>query len=102
MKEVQMHQFSSYPLKESWDRTPFLKAVRDRSRDLLTLLGVLLIGTVLAGCGGSGNSTGSGGTGAVTSSGPGISTMMVTGVAATGAPLAGLVTLRDASARPLD
>ena len=57
-----------------------------RAGATITALGLLLIGTLIAGCG-----SGGGGDGA------GVSPQVVSGVAATGAPLAGQVTLRDSS-----
>ena len=57
-----------------------------RAGATITALGLLLIGTLIAGCG-----SGGGGGGA------GVSPQVVSGVAATGAPLAGQVTLRDSS-----
>lgn len=54
-------------------------------------IGLLVIGAVLAGCG-----SGSGG------GGTGVSSQLVSGVAATGSPLAGQVTLRDSSSAHRD
>lgn len=59
-----------------------------------SLLGLLLIGAALCGCGG-GSSSGS------ASASP-VALALVSGVAATGAPLAGQVTLRDSSAQRKD
>jgi mono/diheme cytochrome c family protein len=60
----------------------------NRARTGVTLLCLLSVGALVAGCGGSG-----GGDGAAA----GGSSQLVTGVAATGSPLAGQVTLRDSS-----
>ncbi|MCJ7839106.1 MAG: fibronectin type III domain-containing protein, partial [Burkholderiales bacterium] len=58
-----------------------------RGSATITLLGMLLVGSLIAGCG----SGGGGGPSA------GVSSQVVSGVAATGSPLAGQVTLRDSS-----
>jgi mono/diheme cytochrome c family protein len=51
-------------------------------------IGLLIIGAVIAGCGSGGGGDGGG---------TGVSSQLVSGVAATGSPLAGQVTIRDAS-----
>jgi mono/diheme cytochrome c family protein len=57
-----------------------------RARTAIATLGVLMIGALIAGCGSSGGGGGAG-----------VSSQTVSGVAATGSPLVGQVTLRDSS-----
>jgi mono/diheme cytochrome c family protein len=96
-----MHRSSSTCLfKGSWRLSRFPRAVRERLTTAMALLGLLLAAALLAGCGGGGGTTGNAPSPGVSVSGPGISSAIVSGVAATGAPLAGQVTLRDASAPP--
>jgi hypothetical protein len=64
----------------------FLRELLKRGGAAITTLCMLMIAALIAGCGG-----GSGGSGA------GVSSQTVSGVAATGAPLVGQVTLRDSS-----
>jgi len=64
-----------------------MQGLRRRGTGAVTALALLITGALIAGCGG-----GSGG-----GSGAGVSPQTVSGVAATGAPLAGQVSLRDSS-----
>jgi mono/diheme cytochrome c family protein len=61
-----------------------------RARSTIAAVSLLTLGAIIAGCGSSGG-------GGDTS--PGVSPQVVTGVAATGSPLVGQVTLRDASSK---
>ena len=67
-------------------------ALLKRGGAAISMLGLLLVGALIAGCGSGGGS----------GSGAGISSQTVSGVAATGAPLAGQVTLRDSSSARKD
>lgn len=64
-----------------------MRKLLTRGRTAITALVLLSIGALVAGCGGGGSGD------------PGVSSQLVSGVAATGAPLAGQVTLRDSSSK---
>ncbi len=86
-----MRQCSPNGLSGSRLLTHPIGALLKRGGAAISMLGLLLIGALIAGCG-----SGGGGSGA------GISSQTVSGVAATGAPLAGQVTLRDSSSARKD
>jgi len=77
----------------------FVEELRQRTGAAVVLLCLLTIGSIIAGCG-SGSSGGSSSTGA--SPNPAVSAQTVSGVAATGSPLVGQVTLRDSSSAHKD
>ena len=77
-----------------------VECLRQRTGTLLSFVFLLTIGIVIAGCGGGGSGGSSGSTGP--SPGVGVSSQTVRGVAATGSPLAGQVTLRDSSSARKD
>ena len=81
-----MRQHSMNGYSKSWHMKRIMQELVRRGTGAVTALGLLLIGSLIAGCG-----SGSGG------GGPGVSPTSVSGVAATGAPLAGQVILRDSS-----
>lgn len=68
-----------------------LRELLKRGDAAITTLSLLMIAALIAGCGGGGSG-----------SGAGLSSQTVSGVAATGAPLVGQVTLRDSSSAPKD
>lgn len=82
-----MRQYSP----NGFSRSRYVKDVMEnllkRGGATITALGLLIIGALIAGCGSGGGS----------GDGAGVSPQVVSGVAATGAPLAGQVTLRDSS-----
>jgi fibronectin type 3 domain-containing protein len=87
------------PEKESYMKVRFVEYLRERAGVAIGLLCVLTIGAVTAGCGsGSSGGSSSAGTGPST----GVSSQTVRGVAATGSPLVGQVTLRDSSSARRD
>jgi len=77
-----------------------VERLRQRTGIILSFVFLLTIGIVIAGCGGGGNGGSSGSTGP--SPGVEVSSQTVRGVAATGSPLAGQVTLRDSSSTRKD
>lgn len=82
-----MRQHSMNAFSRSWHIKQVMQKLMQRGTAAITTLGLLLVGSLIAGCG-----SGSGG------AGTGASPQSVSGVAATGAPLAGQVSLRDSSA----
>ena len=79
-----MQQYSPNGFSRPVHIKDVMEKLLKRTGATITALGVLTIGALIAGCGGSGDSAG-------------VSPQVVSGVAATGAPLAGQVTLRDSS-----
>ena len=77
----------------------FVEELQQRTGVVIVLLWLLTIGSIIAGCG-SGSSGGSSSTGASPNSA--VSAQTVSGVAATGSPLVGQVTLRDSSSARKD
>lgn len=69
----------------------FMRASGKRTTAIISVLSLLAIGLVLASCGGGGGDSSQGG------SSQNISSPSVSGVASAGAPIAGQVTLKDAS-----
>ena len=72
-----------------------VERLRQRTDVIFLLAFLLAIGFLIAGCGGGGGS--GGGSTSASPPGVGVSSQTVRGVAATGSPLAGQVTLRDSS-----
>lgn len=85
-----MQQQTPSNFTRSMQVTQILGELLKRGGTAITALGVLLVGALIAGCGSGGGS------------GASVSSQTVGGVAATGAPLAGQVTLRDSSPAPKD
>ena len=80
MRQHLMNEFG-----KSWHMKRVMQKLMQRGTAAAAALGLLVIGSLIAGCGGGGGSS------------PGVSPQSVSGVAATGAPLAGQVILRDSS-----
>lgn len=86
-----MRQHSPIGFSRSRQRTQLVRVLGGllkRGGAGITMFGLLLVGALIAGCGGGG---------AGSNGGTGVSSQTVSGVAATGAPLVGQVTLRDSS-----
>ena len=81
-----MRQYSENGVGKSMHAGPVMERLRKRTGAAITALGLLIVSAVISGCGG-----GSGG------GSTGVSPLIVSGVAATGTPLAGQVILRDSS-----
>ena len=75
--------------------------LRERLGVIISFLSLLTIVSIIAACGGGVDGSG-GMSGAIPSIGPGVSPQVVSGVAATGSPLVGQVTLRDSSSSRKD
>ncbi len=88
-----MRQLSANGLGKSMTARPVMAMLRMRTGAAIAALSLLTTGALVAGCGGGGGSD---------SGGAGVSPQVVSGVAATGAPLVGQVTLRDSSAARRD
>lgn len=82
-----MRQYSPNGFSRSRYVKDVMEKLLKRAGATITALGLLIIGALIAGCGSGGGS----------GDGAGVSPQVVSGVAATGAPLAGQVTLRDSS-----
>ncbi len=82
-----MRQYSPNGFSRSRYVNGVMEKLLKRAGATITALGLLIIGALIAGCGSGGGS----------GDGAGVSPQVVSGVAATGAPLAGQVTLRDSS-----
>lgn len=86
-----MRQCSANGFREFNRITAVFRELLKRGGAAITALSVLMIAALIAGCGGGGGG-----------SGAGLSSQTVSGVAATGAPLAGQVALRDSSSAHKD
>jgi mono/diheme cytochrome c family protein len=88
-KEIQMQQYSPNGFNRAGRIKDVMARLRQRGLATITALGLLTVSALIAGCGGGGGSSGDG---------AGTSPAVVSGVAATGSPLAGgRVFLKDSS-----
>jgi mono/diheme cytochrome c family protein len=85
-KEIQMRQYQTNRFSSPGNVKDVLVKLLKRGGATIAAIGLLTIGAVIAGCGGGGSS-----------GDPGVSPQVVSGVAATGSPLVGQVSLRDSS-----